>query len=443
MLDLTWHKGQLITMAELAQRKERDEKAKQAMQHWRPLLGAIRNRIDSKSASEHDAGLEQLRTVNDPASIEALISVFKNRPSSLCEALTVIGRMPGQEATDSLLQQAMLSKHEEVRLAACGQLKTRSVYGYVPKLMAALSTPLRASFDVDRDADGVHFRETVQREGEEATVAKTVDTEVGLLTLNPKLGNIIGQAYAEAFADAQMAANTASKINQKLIRFNDSIYWVLDHTVGEVATHDPQAWWNWWHQYNVMSTNKKPLYVDNYYNPVDVPFIPIDPTPITDHSTLAVRHVLTDGCFARGTKVWTSSGLMPIENVQVGDCVLSQSPLSGELTFKPVMQITLGRQAFLALDAEGEELVATGGHLFWVSGAGWRMAKELKVGDRLHTVSGWSEIHSITPVDAGETHNLVVADFNTYFVGNARVLTHDITIPQMVTGGVPGELVAH
>ena len=70
------------------------------------------------------------------------------------------------------------------------------------------------------------------------------------------------------------------------------------------------------------------------------------------------------------------------------------------------------------------------------------MAKELKVGDRLHTVSGWSEIQSIKPVDAGETHNLVVADFNTYFVGDRRILTHDITMPQMVTGGVPGELVA-
>ena len=36
----------------------------------------------------------------------------------------------------------------------------------------------------------------------------------------------------------------------------------------------------------------------------------------------------------------------------------------------------------------------------------------------------------------------MVADFNTYFVGNARLLVHDITIPQMVTGGVPGELAA-
>ena len=49
---------------------------------------------------------------------------------------------------------------------------------------------------------------------------------------------------------------------------------------------------------------------------------------------------------------------MPIENVQVGDRVLSQDPLSGELTFKPVLDITVGHQDFFALSTtEREQLV--------------------------------------------------------------------------------------
>ena len=56
MLDLTWHKGQLVTTAELAQRKVRDEKAKQAMQHWRPLISAIRSKLDSKSPERARGG---------------------------------------------------------------------------------------------------------------------------------------------------------------------------------------------------------------------------------------------------------------------------------------------------------------------------------------------------------------------------------------------------
>lgn len=463
MLDLTWHKGQLITTAELAQRKVRDEKAKQAMQHWRPLIGAIRNKIESKSTAEHEAGLAELNAIHDPAAIEALIAVLKNRPSSLCEAIRVIGQMPDQEATDALLQQALLTKNEDVGLAACEQLKTRSIYGYVPKLLAALSTPLQAKLDVVRDGDGIHFRETVQREGQDATIAKTVDTEVGLLTLNPYLSNIIGQAYWEAVLDTQMTAQATAKINRKLLDFNNAIYRVLNHTVGSVAANDPESWWNWWYNYNVMTTDKKPAYVDNYYSPVDVPYVPYSPTVAPTYTVLTNPlapppappappppalprgmhwDVGKQACFARGTKVWSLTGPVLIENVQVGDQVLSQNPLSGELAFKPVLDVTVGHRDFLAVDAEGEQLVATGGHVFWVSGAGWRMTKELKVGDRLHTISGWSEIHSIKPVEAGETHNLVVADFNTYFVGNDRILTHDITIPQMVTGGVPGELTA-
>ena len=462
MLDLSWHKGQLVTSAEMALGKEQDEKAKQAMAHWRPLIAAIRSKIDSKVPGEHEAGLEELRAIQDPTAIECLLATFKNRPNLLCEAIHAIGQMPGQEATDALLQQALLTKNETVGLAACEQLKGRSVYGYVPKLLAALSTPLQTKFEVVRDAEGIRFRKTVQREGQDATVGESVDTEVGLLTPNPNMGNIIGQAYAEAVLDSQMTAKATEKLNRKLLEFNNAIYRVLHHTVGEVAGYDPESWWKWWYSYNVMTADKKPAYVDKYYNPVAVPYVAYTPSEIPNYAVAtnpltppappppppappAGRHWDTtlEACFARGTKVWTACGPMPIESVQVGDRVLSQDPLSGELTLKPVLEITLGHQPFLAVDAEGEELVATPGHVFWVSGAGWRMAKDLKAGDRLHTVSGWSEIHGVKPVDAGETHNLVVADFNTFFVGDARVLTHDITVPQMVTGGVPGELAAH
>ena len=54
---------------------------------------------------------------------------------------------------------------------------------------------VQTRLEVDRDDEGIHFRETIQREGENATVAKTVDTEVAFLVPNPYLANIIGQAY--------------------------------------------------------------------------------------------------------------------------------------------------------------------------------------------------------------------------------------------------------
>jgi len=437
MLDLVWHQGQLITATDLAERRARDEKAQQAMRHWRPLIAQIRNQVESQSPSEHEDGLSQLRAIDDPDAIEALVAVCKIRPGLLCEAICVIGRIPGQEATDALLRQAVLSKNDEVIAEACQQLKARSIFGYVPKLMAALSSPVETRHSVVQGATGIHFRETIQREGEKGTVAKTLDTEVGFLVPNPNLQEIIGQAYAETVAEAQTAAHAGAKINQKLARYNTAIYRVLDGTVGKMAPHEPGSWWDWWHEYAAaMSADqvRKPVTLATYYRYVDVPYV-----PVSSDDRPHIRR--TGSCFARGTKVWALDGPKPIEQVQIGDRVLSQSPWSGELTFKPVLDTTIGHNEFRALvTAEGDRIVATPVHIFWVSGAGWRMTKEIRGGDRLHTTSGWSEITSIEPLPADETHNLVVADFNTYFVGDSRILTHDVTIPETVTGGVPGEL---
>ena len=37
-----------------------------------------------------------------------------------------------------------------------------------------------------------------------------------------------------------------------------------------------------------------------------------------------------------------------------------------------------------------------------------------------------------------ECHNLVVADFNSYFVGRDRILVHDNNLRQVTTATVPG-----
>ncbi len=54
------------------------------------------------------------------------------------------------------------------------------------------------------------------------------------------------------------------------------------------------------------------------------------------------------------------------------------------------------------------------------------MAKELKIGDRVHTVLGAVQVDSLEQEqDENPAYNLVVADFADYFVGNAKVLVHD------------------
>ena len=141
--------------------------------------------------------------------------------------------------------------------------------------------------------------------------------------------------------------------------------------------------------------------------------------------------------FTRGRAVWGYARLA--ENVQVGDRVLSQNRATGELCYRVVLEATLGNQPLLTIDTGDDQIVATLGHVFWVSGTGWRMAKQLQLGDRLHTAGSWVEIRDLKKTPADETHNLVVADTQTFFVGKDRILVHDYSLLQPTTAKVPGQ----
>ena len=67
------------------------------------------------------------------------------------------------------------------------------------------------------------------------------------------------------------------------------------------------------------------------------------------------------------------------------------------------------------------------------------MATDLKSGDRLHSVEGWAEVVGVKPIAAADTRNLIVADYGTYFVGDSRLLVHDVTLLQPYAGKVPGD----
>lgn len=144
-------------------------------------------------------------------------------------------------------------------------------------------------------------------------------------------------------------------------------------------------------------------------------------------------------CFAAGTKVQTLLGPTPIEQVKVGDQVLSQNPDTGELAYKPVLLTTIRPATTLfALDVGGEKIRATGGHLFWVAGMGWVKARDLKPGYELHGPTGALQLAAVTEGEAEPAYNLVVADFHTYVVGEHQVLSHDNTLRQPTRAIVPG-----
>ena len=114
--------------------------------------------------------------------------------------------------------------------------------------------------------------------------------------------------------------------------------------------------------------------------------------------------------FIKGTRVFTKDGKKPIEEIQVGDYVLS-SPEDGSGTpeYKRVLRtFTHEPQAIFYLNILPEGwsypdssyfVVATGNHPFWVEGVGWTRADMLKPEQRLRQGDGgFATVSAVKPV---------------------------------------------
>jgi hypothetical protein len=138
-------------------------------------------------------------------------------------------------------------------------------------------------------------------------------------------------------------------------------------------------------------------------------------------------------CFAAGTLVQTERGLVPIEEVRVGDRVWSRSDETGEEGYQRVARtfVTPDQPTLeLELIRDGgvtERIEVTGEHPFWIVDRGWVAARELRPGDEVHTSqSGWVRVSSGTWTDRKATvYNLEVEKFHTYFVGEAGAWVHN------------------
>ena len=143
-----------------------------------------------------------------------------------------------------------------------------------------------------------------------------------------------------------------------------------------------------------------------------------------------VCQAFNKGCFMAGTLVTTKEGLKPIEEVKIGEYVLSRNEESGETSYKKVTD-TLIRSTYniCTIELENGKIKSTTGHLFMVKDKWWKAAAELKVGDILETADEQCQrVKSITVEEKAypvTTYNLSVEDNHTFFVGKLGVLTHN------------------
>lgn len=142
------------------------------------------------------------------------------------------------------------------------------------------------------------------------------------------------------------------------------------------------------------------------------------------------KHQETLTCFVAGTMILTASGLVAIENIKAGDKVVSTDPETFETAEKTVLETYIREDSKLIhLMINGEEIITTETHPFYVNNCGFVNAGELAIGDELLNSNCnvlLVENHSVElTYEPTTVYNFQVEDYHTYHVSGFGVLVHN------------------
>ena len=459
-LEMRWYDGQLMSRSGVMQAKTESSGARRAARRWSISVTNWERALTKKDDPARTEALDEIRAVAELEAIPAFerVTLDSNEQSGKARKqarsemslafLEALDAMVDHAATESLVRHAVLSQFPAARQQAIERLRYRPLHDVVPLLLDGLAARIDSSFRVIVEDDGsVHYLHSMYREGPFADlshqasrsiyqqasperIAARLSADQSLLTAQAETDSRVAAVSAVAAnrsatqyeQEAAMAEQQVAQTNEATAARNERIVAVLTGVTDQSLGDEPRAWWDWWQDYN------------GYDQPEERPVYATE-----DVSSEYIIPTATHECFARGTLVWTKTGRQPIESLELGDLVLAQDVNTGELTYKPVIGRTVRPPTqILKLSFGGETLRTTRGHPLWVAGVGWRMTKELGDGAMLHGVTGAARVDAVTTDGEEEAYNLVVADFNTYFVGESGVLVHDNTPRRPTRATVPG-----
>ena len=152
---------------------------------------------------------------------------------------------------------------------------------------------------------------------------------------------------------------------------------------------------------------------------------------------------LFGACFAAGTPLLTPNGAKLIEDIQIGDLVLSRSEhdSEGDVVARRVATVFQAYSPLLDLHIGGQVIRTTAQHPFWVVGIGWTQAQQIERGQFLLGANGERTAVDaiIGPTSPAPVFNLEVEVYHTYLVGgeswNFSIWAHNT---RSCTGGDGG-----
>lgn len=419
-------------------------RATEAMAEYRGELRDIARGLASEAPAQRQTARDRLAKITDLDAIPALESQLSVATQE--GGLAVVGHLTtlrDQAAVDSLVRHAIYSTWPSVREAAAEALRDRSRERYVPGMVAQMYTAAVSRFQVNGTPRGtLAYRHVAQREGREEVQSMVLDTEYFReFRFNSDVRDTLRRAFVDSLRGIETREAQLAQGNLRQSTLNQRLAAALNIATNQQLPAVPQTWWQWWDQQNDMGRQgQKPTRQMSGYQQVSVQDRPLFPAPV---QLIPVQQVTQPPrrheCFAAGTPVVTRFGERPIEKIQVGDLVLAKDIETGELAFKPVVRTTVRPpEKTVRIRIGSDQFETSQGHLFWQCGKGWSQARELQTGVPLHCLAGPESINLIEEGPEVETYNLVVADFHTYFVGEGRVLSHDVTERRATHAVVPG-----
>ena len=425
-----------VSRADQLREQARATAEKAAAAKWAPTINYLLAMQAAGQVQGQQRVLAQFEQIRDPAALPLLESQLASR-SETWDLLVVqiAAQMTDPAAALTLARRSILSPSARVRKVAAEKLKECDRECFVPQLINAMYTPVQvrpAGASLSRShASYEHF---LVREGFDREEFVKIVTHYRT-SPNTELNR------AEVDENERQVGQRAAKQNAETELLNGRIAATLCSATGTNLPDVPKQWWDWWstesevfiperkttegreEMTSIRVTDRGLEVYDKHYRKSYE-----KPVPLRRYD-----------CLAAGTPIWTEQGLVAIEKMQIGDLVLSRDVESGELAFKPVLRTTIRPAGFLFKIRAGSETFETSdGHLFWVSGRGWVKSRDLESGMVLHTANGPIRVMEVSAGSHAPTYNLIVADFNTYFVGQQKLLSHDKTMRRPTNMVVPG-----
>jgi len=444
-LKLKNYRGMLWTAEDIEKLKRQEKELDEDSKTWLPKLRKLKHSIEHGGEEERAAALRELKSIEDPRAIPFLDEAFGVESGVGIGIVEILSKMPANEASPTLARLAVQSSDQYVRQKAAESLRASPYETYVPVLIGQLAAPIEMSVDVSVTPGRHKWKEVEWNEYTGGLVVGMYDkwrlhseyqrSDVlfwGLeqrhksgymLTENvpdhlrynyvlsrdsdnpdkpyERTGSIEDKPGTKKPKKGESIADVEKRVkdeNAEQVAINEKIHAALNAATGanippgqgphgQFEEVKPKLWWDWW---------KKQSHTNRYYG--------------------------------AGTKVWTELGLLPIEQIMVGDRVLTRDPKSGDVSFQLVLATgSKPKSAARTIDTGSTTIVASDDQRFSVGGK-WVKAVELTSNANLDGLTESHAIKNISEGDATDQFAIVIADAPAYFVGQQGVLVHDATI---------------